>query len=731
MGINVGTAVAFLELDMSGFKNGISSAGAELKNFASSGSLDSLANSMQSAGSTMTKAITLPVAGLGTAIANTSANFEAGMSKVSAISGTTGEDLEDLKAKAMEMGSKTKFSATEAADAFSYMAMAGWKVDEMKGGIEGIMNLAAASGEDLALTSDIVTDALTAFGMAAGRSGEFADILAAASNNANTNVALLGESFKYVAPVAGSLGFNAEDTSIALGLMANAGIKGSQSGTSLRAALTNLVKPTDTMAIAMEKYGISITDSEGRMKSLKEIMEMLREKLGGLDEATQANVAATLFGKEAMSGMLAIINASSTDWDKLTNAIYNSKDTALNMSNTMNDNLKGQLTILGSTLESIALQLGEALVPVIKDLVSWLQQAASWFAGLDQSTKETIVKFALIAAAVGPLLMIFAKLITCVKTVVTAFSALTKIGSIVSALPALLNPPVLIIIGIVGAIGLVVYEVVKHWDNLKEYFSNLFEWLKNIFSGFWEWLKGFFAQWGEVILQILQPFMAIPGLIAQLWDNLKNTLAEFFAWVAAGFMNFVDSAVEKFTFLKNTMLGFFEFAVDIGKNIWQGLVKGLEVSFGWVKDKFTGMVNKLKSIFTGLLGIHSPSRVFKGYGINIGEGLVNGVDEKQSDVDDSIATMANKIIGLGDVEPDFAGLSDAAINGIPSIGKSSFGMGAAAKQLNFTPNITMNVTLSDTGGKGTAELTNDLKTMTQNAIKNGMVSEFMSDAFRL
>ena len=203
----------------------------------------------------------------------------------------------------------------------NYMAMAGWKTNDMLSGIEGIMNLAAASGEDLASTSDIVTDALTAFGLSASDSGHFADILAAASSNANTNVSIMGETFKYAAPVLGSLGYSAEDSAIAIGLMANAGIKSSQAGTALRSAITNLAKPTGTVASAMEQYGISLTDSSGKMYSLRELMEQLRQKLDGLSEAEQAQAAALLFGKEAMSGMLAIINGSPANFEKLSNAI--------------------------------------------------------------------------------------------------------------------------------------------------------------------------------------------------------------------------------------------------------------------------------------------------------------------------------------------------------------------------------------------------------------------------
>lgn len=297
------------------------------------------------------------------------ADFEAGMSKVSAISGATGDELSKLTEKAKEMGAKTKFSATEASEAFQYMAMAGWKTEDMLSGIDGIMNLAAASGESLAKTSDIVTDALTAFGMAASDSSHFADVLAKASSNSNTNVAMMGETFKYVAPVAGALKFSVEDCAVAIGLMANSGIKASQAGTSMRQLFTNLVKPTDAMAQAMEDLGISMTDAEGKTKSLDTLMGDLRQSFSGLSEAQKAQYAATLAGQEGMSGLLAIVNASDADFNALKTSIYNADGAAEQMADTMNDNLKGSLTIAGSALEGFGIAIYEKIQTPLKKAV--------------------------------------------------------------------------------------------------------------------------------------------------------------------------------------------------------------------------------------------------------------------------------------------------------------------------------------------------------------------------
>jgi TP901 family phage tail tape measure protein len=377
---------------------------------------------MEAVGKDLTKKITLPLVGIGTAAIKVGSDFEAGMSEVGAISGATGNDLKLLEEKAKEMGATTKFSASESAEALKYMAMAGWDTNQMLDGLDGVMMLAASSGEDLGLVSDIVTDALTAFGMEAKEASNFADLLASASSNSNTNVAMLGESFKYVAPLFGALGYSAEDAALALGLMANAGIKGSQAGTSLKTAIANLANPTDKMATAMGQLGLSITDANGEMLPFKDIMDELRIKFADLTEEQQAQYAATIFGKEAMAGMLSIINASEEDYEKLTEATRNYTGTAKEMAETMEDNLQGEITKLKSALEGVGIQIFEILVPHLQTLVEKLQLVVEWFANLNPATQETIVKVAALAAAIGPLLILGGKVIGGAGTIITSFS---------------------------------------------------------------------------------------------------------------------------------------------------------------------------------------------------------------------------------------------------------------------------------------------------------------------
>lgn len=466
---------------------------------------------MQEVGKGMITNVTTPiVAGFGAALKVT-ADFDSQMSQVGAITNATGDEMDTMRKKAREMGAKTKFSATEAGEAMQYMGMAGWKTGEIVDGLEGIMNLAAASGEDLGTTSDIVTDALTAFGLQAKDSGHFADIMAAAATNANTDVSMMGETFKYAAPVAGALGYSAEDTAVAIGLMANAGIKGSQAGTALRTGMTNLVKPSKQAAEAMDKYNISVKDGNGKMYSLREMSEQLRQKLGGLDEAEQAAAVAAIFGKNAMSGWLAIINSSPQDVDKLTTSIDGCKGTAENMATTMQDNLNGQMTILMSQLQELAISFGEIAMPVAREFVGILQNMVGWFNNLSPSTKEAIAKIAALAAAIGPVLLVGGKVVSGVGTVITVIGKLKgaiglvgaagkaggllgSIGSVITAAGPLLAGGA-VVAGVVAG-GVLIY---KNWDTIKEKAGQL--------------ATGIKTKWGE-----------IKSKTSEVWNSVKTTV---------------------------------------------------------------------------------------------------------------------------------------------------------------------------------------------------------------
>lgn len=632
----------------------------EYKNFGSVGAqqikavgekMQKLGDGMQAVGKKLTTYVTVPLVGLGTAAVKTTADFDSSMSKVSAISGATGEDFDALRDKAREMGAKTQFSASEAADAMSYMAMAGWKTEDMLGGVEGIMNLAAASGEDLATTSDIVTDALTAFGMSAEDSGHFADVLAAASSNANTNVSLLGESFQYVAPVMGSMGYSAEDTSLALGLMANAGIKASSAGTSLRTLLTNMANPTDKMSEAMDRLGVSLTDDEGNMLSFRQIMDKLRsgfsglkdmtaeqyETLANLDQeladgvineedyarqveelvgpmddatgATKAQIAAMLSGKTGMSGLLAVVNASEEDYNKLADAIDNSsqqfaklKDGSIvpmnealesgqeiietyngeaeKMAAVMNDNLNGQLKVLLSQLQELAISIGDILMPYIQQFVSWLQQLVDKFNGLDEGTKKMIVTIAGIVAAVGPLLLVVGKVVSIIGTIMT-YAPMIKM-----ALVALTGPIGLVVAAVAAAIaiGIALY---KNWDVIKE---KLEVFKAAILAGFNHIKQTIY----NAVSAAIAKFNEMKAKVANIFNQIKSDISNKITAVKTKVTSVVDAMKSGVTNKINAM----KTAIS---NTFDSIKNAVKDKINAAKTAVSDAISAIKNILSGTL----------------------------------------------------------------------------------------------------------------------------------
>lgn len=424
-------------------------------------------------GGGMTKNFTIPIAGAGVAAIKLASDFESGMSKVSSISGATGGELDKLSKKAKEMGAKTKFSATEATEAYQYMAMAGWRAGDMLNGIEPIMKLAGATGEDLATTSDIVTDAITAFGMKSSDTQTFVDLLAKTASSANTNVSMLGESFKYVAPVAGSLGYSAADTSKMLGIMADSGIKASTAGTSLRSALSRMASPTKDVKSAMNALGISLTDSKGNMKSLDTVMGEMRGSFSKLTETQKAQYAASIAGKTGMSGLLAIVNSSDEEWNKMTKAMKESTGAANKMYETANDNLNGSLTVLKSTVESIAISFGERMTPYVKKATEWVQKMADKFNALTPSQQDMIIKVGLVVASIGPMLMIFGKTVTTVGKVAHAFGTLGKWFKTFGTLAGIVKAPAGMVIGSIAGIALAALLIYKNWDKIEPMFKKI------------------------------------------------------------------------------------------------------------------------------------------------------------------------------------------------------------------------------------------------------------------
>ena len=656
-------------------------------------SLQNIGGKISNAGQALMP-LSTAAAGLSAGIIKTTADFDASMSKVAAVSGAAGEDFDKLRAKAREMGETTKFSASDSAEAMNYMAMAGWKTEDMLNGISGIMSLAAASGEELATTSDIVTDALTAFGLSAQDAGHFSDVLAAASSNANTNVSMMGESFKYCASEAGSLGFSSEDVATALGLMANSGIKASQAGTSLRNVFKNMAKPTKESAMAMDRLGLSLDDGEGHMYSLRQIMDQLRESMGhinmpiedfndsinaldealdkgeiteknynksveeltkqayGAEGAEKARAAAMLGGARAMSGILAIANATEEDYNKLTEAVDNSSQAfakteegivplneamasgaeiletyngrAEAMAATMMDNASGQMEILKSQLEELAISLGDTLMPTIREVVGYVQQFVDYLNGLDEGTKKTIMNTLLIVAALGPLLVVVGKLTSSIGTIMTVLGGLSA--------------PIL---AAVAVIGVLVAAFIHLWNTNEEF--------RNKVMATWDAIKAKFDEFGQGIVDRLNAmgfdFENFGEVVKTIWNTLCDFLAPVFTSTFDAIAAVLSGALDVLTGLFDVFAGLFtgnweqvwNGCAEIFEGIWNGIVGVFKSQINGIIDFANTAINGLNKIGFGDHKINIP---------NIPELMAKG----------GVLTSGSAIVG--EAGPEFVQVSD-------------------------------------------------------------------------
>ena len=752
----VGSATGYLDLDISGFLAGLKTAQAEASRQSTSiaakmsNGLSSAGKNLSSVGKSLTTKVTLPLIGLGGAIVKTGADFEAGMSKVKAISGASSDELERLSSKARQMGKDTKFSASESADAFTYMAMAGWDTEDMLNSIDGIMALSAADGLDLARTSDIVTDAMTAFGLAAdgttkiikdgfekevSNATHFADVLAKSASSSNTNVEMLGESFKYVAPVAGALGYSIEDVSIALGTMANNGIKGSQAGTSLRKMLTNLAKPTDAVQGAMDRLGVSLDDGHGNMKSFREVMEDLRKGFGkskipqeeftkemnelnsalesgnitqkkydksvkllikrayGAEGALKAQEAATLAGQTGMSGLLSIVNASDEDWNNLINNIDNADGTAKEMADTMLNNLSGQLTILKSNLQEAALQLNEELGPAMKKIVDKIQEWVQRFMELSPQQKEMVIKIAAISAAIGPLLLMFGKLLTAsgqiigvftkigpaIGTLKTGFLGLQTsllnvkegfllakagmpgLGAEASGLGAALGGITAPIAAIIAAIAVLVAAFITLWktnENFRKKITEIWNQIKETISKFCD---GIVSRVNELGFN----FESITDLLWTIWKNFCDLLAPVFEGVFQNIANTLE-------YITGVILGIIDIFIGIFTGDWKKAWKGVKEAFGatwkYITSTLQNILNILKNVLNVFLGWFGTSlgsiwTNIKSFFVNTWNSIIEGVKNFIS----SIITFFSEL--PGNIANFFASVWNSIVNfvaGLPA-----------------------------------------------------------------
>ena len=637
MAVDVGSAVGYLDLDISGFLAGLKSAQSEAdsasKNIATKigKNVSGIGKKLTSAGTTLTKKVTVPLLGIGAAGIKVATDFEKGMSEVKAISGATGKDFDALRNKAIELGADTAFSSNEVAEAMTEMAKAGWSSEQIIDGMSGVLAAAAASGEGLASVSTIVADAITGFGLKAKDSTRIADLLTQAANSGTIGISDLGESFKYIAPVAGAMGLSVEDVTTALSAMSMAGIKGSQAGTSLRTMLTRMVKPTDAVAAAMGELGISVTNQDGSMKSLDDIVSNLRTSFDGLTESEKAKYAATLAGQEGMAGMLSLLNLTEEEYNEIAKSMDNAGGVAEKTASIMQDNLKSKVEQLGGALESLAIKLADYVIPHLQKFVEWLTDLIDKFTALDPETQKMILKFAAIVAAAGPVLAILGKLVTgvggfittlgkipdAVSKLKTGFTTLTtglknvgegfklakagyaglatsaggagtKIGAAMAGISAST-------LAVVAVIAVLAAAFVSLWKNNEEFRDKI--------KAIWEQIKATFDKLTSGIVERLNKlgfdFKDIGEVLKAAWKGFCDFLAPVFEGAFKNIANTFDVIV-------NVILGTLDFFISLFTGDWRGCwdaIKNIfESIWNGIKDWFSNTLETIKGVFDTVLG---------------------------------------------------------------------------------------------------------------------------------
>lgn len=563
----------------------------------------SMGTALSASGMAMTQSLTQPITQFGQASFQAFGDFEKAMSGVKTVTGGTSESIGQLEAKAMTLGSTTKYSATEAANAMYFMGSAGWSTGEIMSGLEAVTTLATAADVDLATASEFCTSTMAAFGLTADQTSQFTDVLAVAAAKTNTDVTGMGAAMKYVAPVAGALGYSVQDTALAIGLMSNAGIKGEQAGTSLRASLSSLISPSTEAAGVMQQLGINMTDSSGKALPFNQVLGNLRTSFSGLSEDQKVQAASTLFGQEAMSGMLAVINASDEDFNGLQTSLQNSDGAAKDMVTTMGDNAPSKIEQMKAKINTLQIALGGKLAPAIEGVLKFVTNLLDWFSKLDGTTQGLVLIILGLVAAIGPVAGILGGIATITGVLSGVFGALIPILTGTAFAFGAITVPVWAVIAAIAAVIAIGVLLWKNWDTIKQMAANLWAWITDKFNA--------------------------------IKDAIVNAVSRAIDWV---------KSIDLF---------------QIGKNMIQGLINGV---VNMATAIWNAIVNTVKGAIDGakkFLGISSPSKLMMEVGVNTGKGLIIGID----DTYDNVAKASR---GLGTAVTDGYGQNNNYSNNMQS-----------------------------------------------------------------
>ena len=613
--------------------------------------------------------VTAGVTALGTAAVSTAANFESSMSQVQATMGITkdamstvnGESvntMDTLSALAKKMGSETAFSASECAEALNYLALAGYDTQQMCDTLPTVLNLAAAGGIDLAAASDMVTDAMSALGMGVDEAGTMVDQMAKTASTTNTSVAQLGEGILTIGATAKTVKGGTAELNTALGILANNGIKGAEGGTHLRNVILSLQNPTDKAAACMEQLGLDVYDSEGNMRSLNDILGDLNTSMDGMTAAEKSNIIGQIFNKTDLSSVNALLANTGTTWDDLQQSIIDSGGAAQQMADTQLDNLQGQITILKSALEGLAISFGELLMPAIKMIVGWVQQFVDWLNGMDEGTKKVVTTIALLAAALGPVLIVIGKVVSAVGTIMTIVPKVAGVINTVKTAFAALNTTMLAnpIFLIIAAITALVAAFIYLWntnEDFRQFWINLWENVKEVAIAVWEAIKNFFSAAWEAISSTAQAvWNGIKDFFSGLWEGIKtifSTVVEVIKTIITTYFNIYKTII---TTVLNAIKTVFTTVWNGIKTVVTTVVTAIQtfITTAWnaIKNTVTTVLNAIKAVITTVWNaiksaVTSVVNGIKSTITSVWNGIKSTVSSVVNSIKNTVTTVFNNI----------------------------------------------------------------------------------------
>lgn len=654
--------------------------------------MKTVGDSISGLGSSLTTGITVPTLGLVGAATAVGNKFEAQMSRVQSIAGATGEELKSLTDQALELGAQTSFSASEAAEGMENLASAGFTTKEIMEAMPGLLDLAASSGSELATASEIAASAIRGFGLDASEAGHVADVFAEAAARTNAQTEDMGEAMKYIAPVAHTMGISLEETAAAIGIMSDAGIKGSQAGTSLRGALTRLTKPTDKMLGVMEDLGISFYDNEGKMKSLTEMISMLQEATKGLTDEEKQNALTTLFGTESLSGMLALISRGPKELSSMTDSFKGCDGAASEMADTMLNNTSGAIEEMSGAIETLAIKVQQILAPYIVAAANKIQELVNKFINLPESTQKTILAITGVAAAIGPVLLIIGKLISVGSTI---FGVLSKVTSAIASVSAGTGTLSTVLTAITGPIGIVI-GVITALGAAFVYLFNTNEQFRNKAMEVWNSLVNLFKEtiipaFNTIKDAVMSALNTVWQLWQQLWEKLEPFVTKVLTWlmdfwnntlkgIIENVVNFITKLIQGWTEIYNNVIApIISALVDVLWPVVERVLNAIWSTISGVFDAIGGVIKAITGILDGLItfitGVFTGdwkkawqgiSDIFK----NIVEGLWSIIKTPLNWIIDGINGLINGINGIEipDWVPGVGGKS-LSIPTIPKLAK--------------------------------------------------------------